>query len=633
MASPALFGPDNLSTLLQNGLVLNGGQRIRNDGRKNYVSYSTFARNLTTGWSLGTATLTSAFPSGAPTFGSGASGNLSISTSSSSPLDIQDLYSLLYVSSAATTAGNFLASDALPLDSEAQGNVLGFRFAYNASVNPTNMNLSGTSSNSYGVAFYDVTNSAWIQPAGVYNLVQSSGTGFCSGTIQIPITCASIRMVVFNANATAGAATLKMDDFYLGPQVIVAGAAITDPVAYTPTFTGFGTAASVNFVSWREGAYLCVEGKFTTGTCTATEARISLGFGGGNSNVTSLSTLASPQLCGYQAGPASGTSVAGTVLIEPSVSYLTLGFTSVSSTGLTKLNGNSFTNASAMSLFARVPIAGWSSNTVMSNDTDTRSVVAIITGDPASATSGNPIIVPTVSYDSHGAYSASTGRYTVPVTGQYKLYGALQSASSATTLTIYKNAVSTSLAGNLDSNGEATYCSSVNCIAGDIIDIRPGGTVDATNMTLNIERLSGPATVAASESINARYYASATAITGSLATIVWTTKDFDSHNAMSSSGYTCPVSGKYQVDAALALAGTFTLNNTTVIEIQKNGTAVSNLTRYLAAAVTQDGIDIEDQVSCLAGDVLRIQVSSSATLPSIVSSNTRNYISIFRTGN
>lgn len=116
-------------------------------------------------------------------------------------------------------------------------------------------------------------------------------------------------------------------------------------------------------------------------------------------------------------------------------------------------------------------------------------VAAIITGDPASATSGNPIIVPTVVYDSHGGYNASTGRYTCPTAGIYKMYGALQSASSATTLTLYKNAVSTILAGNLDSNGEGTYAGSMNCIAGDVIDVRPGGTVDATSFTINIERL------------------------------------------------------------------------------------------------------------------------------------------------
>jgi hypothetical protein len=137
------------------------------------------------------------------------------------------------------------------------------------------------------------------------------------------------------------------------------------------------------------------------------------------------------------------------------------------------------------------------------------------------------------------------------------MYGALQSASSATTLTIYKNAVSASLAGNLDSNGEATFCSAVNCVTGDIIDLRPGGTVDATTMSLNIERLSGPSAIAASETVAASYSASAvTSIAnGSTTTVDFATKNFDTHNAVTTGAswkFTAPISGKYLVTAQVA---------------------------------------------------------------------------------
>jgi hypothetical protein len=280
-----------------------------------------------------------------------------------------------------------------------------------------------------------------------------------------------------------------------------------------------------------------------------------------------------------------------------------------------------------------VPITGWGTNQVLSSDTDTRIVAAIVTGDPASATSGNPIIVPTVIFDSHAGYNATTGRYTVPVPGIYKIYGALQSASAATTLTLYKNAVSTILAGNLDSNGEGTYAGSMNCNAGDLIDVRPGGTVDATSFTINIERTSGPAQVAASESINARYFASATAISGSLATISWTTKDFDSHNAMSAGTYSVPAPGKYEVNAALLITGTVALNNNLIVEIQKNGVVVSRFTEFFAATLTDGKAAFSDLINCVTGDTLRIQASSSVTGPSIVASNFDNYFSIFRTGN
>lgn len=132
---------------------------------------------------------------------------------------------------------------------------------------------------------------------------------------------------------------------------------------------------------------------------------------------------------------------------------------------------------------------------------------------------------------------------------------------------------------------------------------------------------------------SARAYASATSITGALATIVWTTEDFDADGALSSGVYTCVDSGKYQVNASLALSGTFILNNTTIIEIQKNGTAIANVTHYIAAAITNESIQISDVLSCAAGDTIRIQASNSGTTPAIVSSNTKNFLSIVKVGN
>lgn len=127
----------------------------------------------------------------------------------------------------------------------------------------------------------------------------------------------------------------------------------------------------------------------------------------------------------------------------------------------------------------------------------------------------------------------------------------------------------------------------------------------------------------------ARYYASSTSISGSLATVSWTTKDWDTDNAMSSGVYTCPQIGKYQVNAFLALSGTFILNNTVQMELQKNSTAQATKTTYLGGAVTNADIGVSDIVSCTAtSDTIRVQVSSSGTTPAIVSSNVKNWISI-----
>jgi hypothetical protein len=102
---------------------------------------------------------------------------------------------------------------------------------------------------------------------------------------------------------------------------------------------------------------------------------------------------------------------------------------------------------------------------------------------------------------------------------------------------------------------------------------------------------------------------------------------------MSSGLYTVQAPGKYQVNVGLALAGTFALNSLNILEIQKNSTAVTNVTKYSGGIVTNETIQGSDIISCVVGDVLRVQASSSATGPSIVSSNTKNFISITRVGN
>lgn len=130
--------------------------------------------------------------------------------------------------------------------------------------------------------------------------------------------------------------------------------------AYTPTFTGFGTVSNVECQEKREGPDNLIRCKYTTGTHTATEARVSLP-GGNVSAGTSI--IPSLQVAGF--GSNSSTSNASMVmLIEPSVGYLTFGgLLPGTYAGLSKANANSpWNNSITMSFFARVPIAGWSEN-------------------------------------------------------------------------------------------------------------------------------------------------------------------------------------------------------------------------------------------------------------------------------
>lgn len=662
--SPIIWGPNNLAINLENGVILGNGGLVNSNGPKNYITYGNFENGLTTGWSLGTVgTLTNAIPTGTPTFGSGNSGNLSIAIVSAGQLSGNS--SLSYVSSAATTLGDMLASQAYTIDSEDQAKVLTFKFYYSVFSGAAVCNFSGTSSNSFGVAIYDVTNSSWLTSTANFGMSQSTGSGICTGTCQTNATTASLRFVIYNANATAGGMTIYLDDIYLGPQTAPLGPVVTDWVAYTPTFSGFGTVSSQTFQSRRVGDTLQVHGVFVIGTPTAVANQITFGFNGANANVTAdLTKVPGNALIGDAgtAATASATNFRYGILSPPSAGNSYVQLSQQSSTnqviGATAL-GTSMNLASGntIELNFMIPIVGWSANVQMSNDTDTRVVAGLAPVASTSLPSANvavQLLLGTATADTHGGFSSNT--YIVPVSGYYTIgayvfYGSIAYTANATNTISYSiNSASVGPEFGSVLTAGATYIpriqsqvTNIKLNAGDVVRWwAQSGTVTST-VTVNapaqvwIRRTSGPATIAATESVNMRYFSSSTTITGSLATIVFTTKDWDSHNAFNigTGIYTFPVSGRYQVNASIAMTGTFVLNSILDLQVQQTGSSshIAESKAYAGGALTQMNTNVGDIFYALAGDTLKIQASNTGTTPAIAATTTQNWISIARLGN
>lgn len=182
-------------------------------------------------------------------------------------------------------------------------------------------------------------------------------------------------------------------------------------------------------------------------------------------------------------------------------------------------------------------------------------------------------------------------------------------------------------------------------LSGQVLTLQPADATHPGLITIGTQTIAGAKTFSGAitasglsgtntgdESIGARYFASATTISGSLATISWSTQDYDSNSAMSAGTYTIPRAGRYQINSMLLISGTVALNNTAVIEIQKNGTVVSRETTFFPAAITDGKIRISDIINCALSDTIRIQVSTAVTGPAIVSSNVDNFFSIARLG-
>lgn len=637
-----------------------------NGGSKNYLSsynFNTgngnFELGATTGWTLGTiGTLTNGLPTGSPTFGSGASVNLSITTVTGGS-QIAGTYSLSYVSSAATTAGNMVASSAFSIDSEDATKVQTVKFYYTVNSGASNDNFSATSSNSFAWAAYDVTNSSWLSSTGNFCMAQSSGAGYCTGTVQTNSNTASVRFAIYNANATAGATTIYFDDISFGPQTAPMGPAMGDSITFTPTGSwSTNTTYTGNYQRRGEKALI------TWGISLAgapTSANLALNLPAGLVIDTTKLTNAGGSLHLVSGGAALHAST-GTqlfALYSSSTSIQVYYLSSISTAALlavTQAAPVTWASTDKLEISIEVPIVGWSSNSNMSSDTDTRVVAMQVNQGAATATITSSFsllkFTATPAQDTHGAFSTSTGQYTVPVTGFYRAsVSAFMSATYANTnqalVGVGKNSTTsaTFVGINIAAAAQGALIASASgtifCNAGDTLSplvANTGGTptVNTSNATanyFNVERLSGPSVITATESVNARYHSATATLTASLSNVTYTTKDFDSHNAYSGTTYTIPVSGKYQIQASLLEAATFSLGQANALAIVKNGSVYSQGNVYAGGAQGFVQPMIVDEVPCLTGDTIVIQAMSNGGTPTVSASAVSNYFSIERVGN
>lgn len=654
-------------------VIASSGGTSGGGGAKNYLAAITTSNGVntgngdielgsTTGWSLGNnSTFSNGLLTGTtPTFGSGASGNLSISAISSGVL--AGSFSMQFANSGTGAAGDFFASDAFNIDTEDQAKVLTFKFYYKVTVNPANGTFSGTNTNSFGVAFWDVTNSQWIFPAGVFSMTQSSGVGLATGTFQTTSNSTQYRMVIYQANTGGGAITLVFDDFNVGPQTAPIGPVMTDPVAYTPTFTGLGTVTAISVKSWREGKNLLCQGVFTTGTVAGSNMTMTLGFNGANGSVTSDSTLPGSSPLVYLGTCVSGSTTATAIRnfdILGTASLTTVSFSYLQDSGtaspLATQLGTAMQSSTAHSFSFIIPIAGWSSNVQMSNDTDTR--VVAMRANNASATvasSYSDVTWSSIVNDTHGSMGAIS--YSIPASGYYDILSQIslagtQALNGTAGLQATKNGAI--IQENLAAYGGAVTANntlaididSVLCSAGDLIKIQVKSSAvlpviaDATNgCYFTIARRSGPAVVAATESVNMRYGTSAapSISNASLTTVTFATKSFDSHNAMSGSTYTFPVSGTFVVGGALGYATNGTGGRALYITVTGLSSGQYTLFQWPSTDSAGDSAVVSGQIllKVNAGDTVVMQAfqRSGGSLALTASAND-NYFYAFRQGN
>jgi hypothetical protein len=658
---------------------------------KNYLAGAGFESNGTGMFSLFNTTLTSKIPTGAIT--AGAASITTFNTTSSGAL--AGGYSLqTAIGSGTITAGHGFISNNMTVAPEDKAKVMQVSFSYSATTGSSLMNFSGTSSNTWAVYIYDNANSAWIQPAGVYNMVQGSGVGKCTATFQTPSNATTVRVAIICITAnTSGAVAMLWDSFYFGPQSVSYGPAMSDAKLYTPTLstaTGSITNTTTSAYWMQVGQNIKVNGQITFSAASAafTTLYVSLpsGFSVNDSAIASSNQI----FCGIvRFGDTGVNNYLGVVRYVKSSAKIELVSTVTNTsdagssadpavqTAISNTTPFTYNSGDIIDFSFELPIVGWSSNSVMSADTDTR-VVAL------SRASGAQISVPNTTYtyvdftsayvDTHSAWRSGVGysagswttapAYVVPVSGTYSIscgffFGP---SNGSKQVLISKNGASI---GNGANDGTTTSGANINAsaiqnfVAGDLIQVQiwqnsgaavlEPGSVTAAWSHLEIQRLSGPATIAATETVSAKYVSnSASSMTNDIATrIDFAQKSWDTHSAVTPTvggwKFVAPVSGIYQISSGIII--NVTLANTVAfsmdmslekIAISGSSTVDTKMSRIdtFGTGNSFPGISGTVTIRLLAGEGCRITAKqTSGATRSTTGSSTENYVTVDRIGN
>lgn len=258
------------------------------------------------------------------------------------------------------------------------------------------------------------------------------------------------------------------------------------------------------------------------------------------------------------------------------------------------------------------------------------------TNNGSSTTANTTIATWSETKDTLAAFDPTTGIFTVPNDGDYRVSFSAATTTGTPIAQVYKNG--TLIASGVGS-GVRTSISTVipNCVATDTITVALDSsltlTATTTDTILNIIKETG----ASSTVVNARRHSATATITGALSNVTYTTSDFDTHSAYSGSTYTIPTggSGTYRVDATLYItATTVAAGQAQVLAMLKNGTEFARHTIIASAATGKPfNLGIHDLFNFVAGDTLTVQVSSASSVPVMSASTTMNVFSVNKVSN
>lgn len=558
-------------------------------GGKNYLPNGGNFNSAITGWSVFNTTFTGGIP-GTITAGST---KVSLTYSTSNPLAGAGS-GLFQVTTAAASAGHGIITDVMTIDDIDLGAVMQFIAGYRTTAGSSNLDFSGTSTQTLEWWIYNVGNAAWTQPSRFRGMNSKDIPAKVMGEFQSDISDASnknqYRLAMIVRNDAAGTASVQLDNLYFGSVSSDVGI-----IPKAPTIQKF-TSGSGTYTTPAGVKYLKV--------------RMVGGGGGGGPSGTS----------GGSAGTAGNASTFGTSLLTANGG--------AAGGGLSTTNGGAGGTATINSPAFGTALTGGAGGGGSLNSTSGASIVSGTGGNSffggggssAYGANGGAGATNTGGGGGGGGGASASGVYTGVGGGA----GGFIDAIIPDPVGSYSYSVASTAAGG----GAAASGFSGGIGAGGYIEVEEhylGTNVQFSNDTdtrvvaMKVSQATPTATITS---------------TPSKMTFT-TTPTFDTHNAFSTGtgNYTCPVSGYYRAAvSAFVTAASAAVSSNAIVGISKNNAAPVNAGVSLVSVVNDTVRQPvhEDIIYCNAGDTLAPFISSTMTTPSFFGSATFTYFMVER---
>jgi hypothetical protein len=301
----------------------------------------------------------------------------------------------------------------------------------------------------------------------------------------------------------------------------------------------------------------------------------------------------------------------------------------------------------AISLHAKVPCSGWSSNTQNVID-EGRDVEAEYNGNGGTAITANvtDITFSTKVKDSHSAWSGTA--YIAPLDGEYEVSGAVlyNAGIAGAVIDLYVNGVAKARVGGNTGATTSSYPFSGKLFLskGDSLTVRSNtsGTLSSSTSAhrIVVSRSSGRGSLPQpTETVSARYttVAGQTCTAGNTCIVNYGTMDWDTHGAVTTGAswkYTALIPGKYRVTASV-VGDAGAAASTQRLDLYKNGSLHSTLDyRYAYSTAGRVAVLGSGEISLNAGDYIDTRwFNGDSGTRTMINSVGFNFITVTKVGN